>query len=386
MKKPRGYNKMDISEKQIGIGVKDQITEKFCPLSEYCRCNFIHLSHCCIWRRYAKLNFDLCHECPNNIDCLNPTLISSEIYQLKLGLTVINHKQHPIEFAFDTYMPKIDMGSEKKFKSQIRNISHEQISSITVSLNEILSEKKNGECYLRPKYRKPLHELIPWSGRIILTTNIKDKYCKFFLENPEIFISIIKLLKPDVLITADANFYTDLPEIIIQLQSLRIKKLNTLLFDLGIPLVGLVPPNIHIFNDMVHWFLERNITILAIPMLEMNRKKKLSKFEVEFSLESAEITIRQSISNDDKATRKFIKEKIIELWFKYGIKFLILSGSPNSDITGHYYSSKSWLFVKNKGKELKELYQGRKLGRLIKAAKMKNVIFENFKRLNEFER
>ena len=142
----------------------------------------------------------------------------------------------------------------------------------------------------------------------------------------------------------------------------------------------------YIFLDMVMWFVRLGIKTIAIPMLEMNRNKKNHRKQMRQAKEPDMIWIISERGNDDKKTRTYIQKKINELSHSFGLKFLLLSTSPNSKMDAQFFSSKSWLFANKKSHLPRAMLQKEKLGRLIKKARRKSMNFFKTKYMDEYLR
>ncbi len=282
---------------------------------------------CCIFQK-NRLGFSLdCSACISIEDCYTlqtggeNSLCSFEVSNEFAVRVSVPSPRFP-----EPFIAKIDIGP-KLTPQQIKIIQKAEMEWIAISLGDLLSEKKPLELILKPRYQgHTLQEITGFPGLHLLTLNIRDEYCDLMLKNREKLIRIILQLAPDASTTADANFYFTLPHAILRKQFERVCRVNLRMLDLGIPLVGLVPPHLDLVDEALKFFHKVGIDTIALPMLELNKYR-----------------------NRDPLYRWYAKELTQFLGrhpLRRSFRTMGLSTSPFNYLKLDYFSSKSWAFIK----------------------------------------
>lgn len=330
---------------------------KGCPLDflcRYCRPDLMRI--CCLFNNVLRMGLGRCNniQCSNNDDCNDALtgLILPEYIPTMRTFAKIHYNVKEVCKGFRShFIPTIDISPIKKAQDQINIIRKVELDAISISLSGLISSNKNK--IIKDNFKVDLHNLLDFDGKIMLTSNIRDNLCEKLLKNSDRYIEELKILKPDIITTFDANFYIDQPLFITLYQMSRILKANGVLGKTNIEQICLIPPIVHpFFEIMIDKALQLNYKVLGVPLLEINR---------------------------DKIYR--YRAKIVNSlnWFKEKKKFksLLISTNPKSSLLVDYFCSQSWVKIKN-GKNLTEKERARKLERrLIESVnKSKNAYYQ----------
>ena len=163
-----------------------------------------------------------------------------------------------------------------------------------------------------------LHRFLHYDGRILLTTDVKDRLCDHFLENINYFKGIVEQLAPDCLTTFDTYTYSNIPASIARVKTLEATAALRKLIDLDCEIIGLAlgatPDQVY---SHVELLTKLGCKIVAHPVYELRR-----------GADTASIRWRIWLSE------------------KFGVKTLLLSCSPGFTarrrVYSNYYSSWSW--------------------------------------------
>lgn len=313
---------------------------KGCPLDFLCRyCKPDIMRICCLFNNVLRMGLFRCNniKCSNNYDCNDALsgLIPLESIPTIRNLAKIHYNVKIVCNGFSShFIPNIDTSPIKKAQNQIGIIRRVGLDTISLSLSNLISS--NNKKIIKGNYLVDLHNLLDFDGKIMLTSNIRDNFCEKLLNNSERYIEELKILKPDIITTFDANFYINQPLFITLFQMKRILKANGALGSLNIDQVCLIPPLVYPFFElMIDKGLQLSYKVLGIPLLEINRER-MSRYRADL------IT---SLN-----------------WFKKRntFKSILISTNPNSLLLVDYFSSQSWLKIKN-SKNLTSKERARKL-------------------------
>lgn len=267
---------------------------------------------------------DLCNivKCISIKDCKafrNRVLNDSYLPKVEKYFDNIRPINHPLQKLDDYFIPRIEVRTRKSLKNQIKIVNKCKINTISVSLQDLLSP--NNPRSIKSNFAQDLHHLFDFHKKIILSLNIRDKLCKFLLEHLEIIPKIFKILNPDITTTLDANFYIDQPFFITALQLNKILKGNIIIERLKIQKIGLVPPSMSPFFEITLLsILKRNYSVVAIPLLEINKYSRV-------------------IHN---IFREGLMKQIYKIQSKLKFKFLLISTNPSKKLYPDYFSGLSW--------------------------------------------
>jgi hypothetical protein len=171
---------------------------------------------------------------------------------------------------------------------------------------------------LRKARKKGLHQFFEYSGEIVLTTDVKDRLCDRFVENPNYFKAIIEQLKPDYVTTFDTYTYANIPGSVARLKMLEVQLSMRHLMDLDCKIIGLAlgatPDQVYDYVDLLR---KLGCKIIAHPVYEFRKKA----------------------DTDSIRWRIWLSRKL-------GAKVLLLSCSPGFTyrmrVYSDYYSTWSW--------------------------------------------
>jgi hypothetical protein len=198
---------------------------------------------------------------------------------------------------------------------------------------------------LRKAKKYGLHRFFEFSGDIILTTDVNDRLCDLFVENPNYFRTIMEQLGPEYLTTFDTYTYSNIPACIARIKTLEATLSSYRLMDLNCKIVGLAlgaTPD-QVYNH-VELLTKLGCKIIAHPVYE---------FRKEADTDSIRWRIRLSR--------------------KLEAKVLLLSCSPGLTarrrVYSDYYSTWSWFSSVNSRDENAHRKRRNKLLRMITLAK-----------------
>ncbi len=301
---------------------------RFFKLCKYCTLSFSN--ECCLKYNLKFSNFPKeCQSCYNLDLCqrANENKISeNEIPDIKkINILQYNVKNPEYELKHN-YIPKIDIHSPKLRKEQIKVIKSCKIKILNVSLQKIMSPNENE--LIKREYLVDLHELLNFSGRILLTTNIQDKFCEKIMQNIPKFIEQVNLMNVDVITTIDANFYWNQPLFITLLRLKDITIANRKINEMNCSQIGLVPPMIPVFTKKyMDFMLKANFKVIGIPMQEINKDNERG--------------IKSKIFHTANSIKNYKTFKLLL------ISTSPIKASPKDLIFPDYYASLTWTFIKN---------------------------------------
>ena len=190
-------------------------------------------------------------------------------------------------------------------------------SIIAVSLQNFFHGTRETNL-LRKARQSGLHTYFGYPGEIILTTDVKDRLCDLFVENPNYFRTMIEQLKPDYLTTFDTYTYSNVPACISRIKILEATLSSYRLMDVPCKIVGLAlgaTPD-QVYNH-VEVLTKLGCKIIAHPVYEF----------------------RKESDTDSIRWRIWLSKKL-------EAKVLLLSCSPGLTarrrVYSDYYSSWSW--------------------------------------------
>lgn len=307
------------------------VVAKECRLFDLCRyCTSSFYNECCLVYNLKHKDFPKnCGDCYNKKRCKRANGDRISIKGIP-DFTAIDNLQYrvrnPIYGLQQNYIPKIDIDSPNLRAEQIRIIRSCKINILNVSLQKMMASTKDE--LIKKKYLLDLHKFLDFHGKILLTTNIKDKFCDKIMQNIPKFIEQVNLMNVDIMTTLDANFYWDQPLFITLLKLKQITIANRLIQDINCSQIGLVPPMIPFFTKKyIQFMLNSNFKVIGIPMQEINKDNERGFKSKIFHL-----------ANSLKTFNKF--------------KLLLISTSPTKInprnlIFSDYYTSLSWTMIKN---------------------------------------
>ncbi len=304
-----------------------------CPFIDLCQfCNDYFLNICCLHNTNSQNDFKKCKKiglCPNLYLCKDA--ISGKLTRMSLFYNIIpsledikSYKylvKKPLKNFQTRFIPRIDVYGDT-LKNQMKIINKLEIDLIAVSLTKLISNIEGS--ILKDSFRQDLHDKLDFDGKILLQTNIPDCYCIKIMENHQKYRDAINCLNPDVITTYDANFYLDQPLFINSIQIINLLNANSLLSDIEIPQIFLLPPApLPLFKAIFEVFLRSNHRTICIPAAEFSKSKNPYFLK---------------IINHTNFIRE-TSDKEFEL--------LLISRSPDKQIYSDCYSSNTW--VKKKG-------------------------------------
>jgi hypothetical protein len=171
---------------------------------------------------------------------------------------------------------------------------------------------------LRKARKNGLHRFFDYSGEIVLTTDVKDRLCDRFTENPRYFRTIVEQLKPNYLTTLDTYTYANIPASIARIKMLEARLSMRHLVELDCGIIGLAlgatPDQVFSYVDIL---MKLGCKIIAHPVYEFRRKA----------------------DTDSIRWRTWLSRKL-------GAEVLLLSCSPGFThrmrVYSDYYSTWSW--------------------------------------------
>jgi len=340
-----------------------------CPFFDLCQfCNGYFLDNCCLYHTNSQNDFKKCKRiglCPNLYLCKDA--IRGKLTRISLFYDIIpsledikSYKysiKNPFRYLKTRFIPRIEVYGDT-FKNQMKIIKKLEIDFIVVSLADFISNIE-GEI-LKDNFRYNLHDKLDFDGKILLQTNIPDCYCIKIMQNHQKYRDALNCLKPDVITTYDANFYLDQPLFISSIQINNLLNANSLISDLEIPQIFLLPPlPMPLFKSIFEVFLKSNHQTICLPVAGFSKLKNpyLLKIFNHINL------IRETSDKE--------------------FQLLLLSKSPDRRIFADCYSSNTWVKAKRNKKEdfLKKMEKN--LQRNIKMAnkiKFQKTLFSFFKK------
>jgi hypothetical protein len=126
---------------------------------------------------------------------------------------------------------------------------------------------------LRRARKSGLHHFFDYSGDIILTTDVKDRLCDLFVENPNYFRAFAEQLSPDYLTTFDTYTYSNIPGCIARIKILEATLSSYQLMNLNCKIVGLAlgaTPD-QVYNH-VEVLTKLGCKIIAHPVYEFRKE------------------------------------------------------------------------------------------------------------------
>ncbi|MBD3214677.1 MAG: hypothetical protein GF311_18850 [Candidatus Lokiarchaeota archaeon] len=324
-----------------------------CSVDDLCRyCNPYYMLNCCLFKkillsknRAKKLNFKKCYsnKCINSSDCLS--IVNEKLFgqEKKIYLEFIPKKAdifskgYKVNKSFpgfkQNFIPRIDISPPENIEAQIKIIEDARLQYLAISLQDILSKDKD-QIIKRNYLKQGIHDKLNYRGKILLLTNIWDIFCEKLLQEDNLtrLIEELKILKPDVMTTLDANFYLSQPLFITLFQLERVIRANKILNNSDIYQIGLIPPIPFIFKDLLKFMLKIGYKSVCVPLLEINKYRNfklrdktvgyLNDFKRKYSFEYLLISTNPYIKTyvDCFSSQTWIKKNITSLEFDAKVK------------------------------------------------------------------
>ena len=308
-----------------------------CPFLDLCQfCNDYFLDNCCLYHTNSQNDFKKCKRiglCPNLYLCNDA--INGKLTRMSLFYDIIpsleeikSYKylvKNPFKHLKTRFIPRIEVYGDT-LKNQMKIIKKLEIDFIAVSLADFISNIE-GEI-LKDNFRYNLHDRLDLDGKILLQTNIPDCFCIKIIQNHQKYRNALNCLKPDVITTYDSNFYLDQPIFISSIQIINLLKANSLISDIEIPQIFLLPPTpLPLFKSIFEVFLRSNHRTICLPVAGFSKSKNPYLLKI-FS----HINLIKETSDKE-------------------FELLLLSKSPDKRIYANCYSSNTWTKVKRNKKE-----------------------------------
>jgi len=169
-----------------------------------------------------------------------------------------------------SFVPEV-MPMRKERKIAMSIIKDMDIPAIAVSLQNFFFVTRETPL-LRQARKCGLHNFFDYSGEIILTTDVKDRLCDRFVENPRYFKAIVEKLKPEYLTTFDTYTYSNIPACISRIKTLEAIHSSYELLDSNCKIIGLAlgaTPD-QVYNH-VQKLKELGCKVIAHPVYEFRR-------------------------------------------------------------------------------------------------------------------
>lgn len=371
---------LDFSIPKHNLSSKTTTNQDKCIYDDLCRyCSPYYRINCCLFKKIIKspvnskrVIFEKCNSkrCINSLDCcdiVNERILGKE---KKIFNEDIPKKSHILSNNYtlnkhfqgfkQNFIPRIDVNSPRNREAQIKLIKKAKLDYLAISLQDLLSYDES--LIIKSNYLQDLHKLLEYDGKILLLSNILDFFCEKLLkkENTLSLIEELKILKPDVMTTLDANFYLGQPLFITLFQLSRVIQANKLLNNSKIYLVGLIPPIPLIFKDLLTYMLKLGHKTVCVPLLEVNKYK---------NIKLRDKTV--GYLNDFKQ--------------KFSFDFLLISTNPYVKTYVDCFSSQTWLKKNVTSFEFNEKVKiwKKNLNESIRKAKLaakQNIIYKYLKR------
>lgn len=341
-----------------------------CPFIPYCNyCEPSNYKNCCLYSKLQNNDFKKCnsYRCINSYDCIDMRegkILEEHIPKLNF-LDKVNYQiKKPLKKFTQCFIPRIDISSSKNRNKQIEVIKELNVSTIAISLQDIMSEDK--DLIIKSSLIEDLHNILNYNDKILLITNISDAFCEKILNNAYRYIDLLQILNPDIITTFDANFYVSQPYFISMDRIRWIMEANELIKDLDIFQIGIIPPAPFLFfKAILKKMLDIGHKTVGIPLLEINRDRN---FELRY---------------------KFLNT-IYNFKSKFKFNFILISTNPpkiqsigsKKLVLADCFSSHSWV-VKNVSRlsfsKKKNVWKKNLIDSINRAENIANQ-----KRLNEF--
>lgn len=204
--------------------------------------------NCCYWRYFKGT-----HSCENKLDCMkycrnyNYKLLSDEIDLAECNFSYLKFKKPYNERIKDKFIPRLELSKYQL----INDIKKAGIDTIAISALEFFTPKSKFTKITR-KIRtvNGIHNYLDFDGNIILTTNMLDSMCDVL--SSDLYLRLIKAIKPDIITTFDTYYYDDQPYFITKLKLYEtIKKNMELAHKTDKPVIAM---SIGSYSNLFTWF------------------------------------------------------------------------------------------------------------------------------------
>ncbi len=345
----------------LGINSLSKLYARKCPFQDLCSlCNEWKIQNCCLFLRCFlekhQLDFvdSVCVSCTSWEDCIRIRKYRQSITP-RLEQNLLNvSKASKCLIAIQSktrFLPRIDLGSRPKIETQLKILNQAHVDCLIVGLeNKIYRGKFKRLTFAGEEWPLPLHKCIPFEGKIILATNIRDEYCHLSFQDPDHYLSMLETLQPDAVTTADGAFQYTKPLFVLEDQLNKVFVLNNHLAKSNLPLIGLLQPYVPFIPLTLKHFTAMGLKVLALPAQEMSKSRSSDPYAMEYLRE-----INQCLFNTK---------------YKDSFQYIGLSMSPSSKLAFDYCSSLSWRFVQESDKEKKLILQLQKLCKYEDAARI----------------
>lgn len=219
-----------------------------------------------------ECNFSKCFfssSCPHS----NLKFFKDRNQDLAKSLTLLsaNRFKNPAVRLPSHFIPEI-MPMRQERRAAISIVKSTKVPVIVVSLQNFF-RGIHETVLLREARKSGLHEFMDYSGEIILTTDVKDRLCDHFVQNPVYFRSMMEQLRPDYLTTFDTYTYNNIPAGIARTKMLEVASSLRHLLDSEAKIIGLAigstPDQVFSYVE----FLTRlGCKIIAQPVYEFRRE------------------------------------------------------------------------------------------------------------------
>jgi hypothetical protein len=171
-----------------------------------------------------------------------------------------------------SYIPEVrPVGSDSRVAIQV--VSKLGFPIIVVSLEKFYHGiEETGE--LRQAKKVGLRKFLRYDGLILLTTDVRNRLCDFFLDKPDYFVLTVNALAPDYVTTFDSYTYYDLPTYISEIGICRTLIALESLDQVESKVIGLVlgSNSLQVLNHS-RQLIEVGIKLLAYPSYEFRRQR-----------------------------------------------------------------------------------------------------------------
>ncbi len=321
----------------------------YCDMQAVCKSCVLYIPpyQCCyqeflLTRR--ECNFRKCYfsrVCPH----ADPQAFKNKEFLLSNSLgEQTNNVFRNVATAFPSaFIPEV-MPMKKEAQDAISIAKDVKVPIIAVSLQNFF-RGIDETLALRRARKLGLHQFFGFSGEIILTTDVKNRLCDWFAENPHYFKMLLEQLEPNYVTTLDTYTHSNVPACISRLKMMETTLSTNNFLNLKTKIIGLslgaTPKQVYDYTTLL---MKMGCKIIAHPVYEF----------------------RKTADTDSIRWRLRISQKL-------GAKTLLLSCgagvSSRMRVYSDYYSTWSWFssinsrIIQTREKRMLKLKKMMKLGK-----------------------
>ncbi len=248
----------------------------YCDMQAVCKSCVLHIPpYQCCYQEFLltgrECNFRKCYfsrVCPH----ADPEGFKNKEFLLSKALGgQTNRTFRNIATSFPSaFIPEV-MPMKKEARDAIKIVKDVRVPIIAVSLQNFF-QGIHEKLALDRARKVGLHKFFDFPGEIILTTDVKDRLCDWFAENPPYFKMLVEQLEPNYVTTLDTYTHSNLPACISRLKMMEATLSTNNLINLKSKIIGLslgaTPVQVYDYSNAL---MKMGCKIIAHPVYEFRK-------------------------------------------------------------------------------------------------------------------